>query len=625
MSGQALRPVVLGLEAVLTALVVLWVLDAPGRLGIALYTEQFLAAVLGLTLALAFLLVPARRRTDGGAAWYDLAAAAAGLAACLYVAVRYPRLVVELVHRPLDGVLVSAAILVLLLEATRRTAGAALVLVVLAFCAYALLGHLLPGPFASRPVAVTRLLVYLGIDSNALLGTPLQVAAVVVVPFILMGQLLTKAGGADYFTDIASALMGRYRGGAAKIAVVGSGLFGLVSGSAVANVAVDGLVSIPLMKRSGFRGEVAAAIEAVASTGGQLVPPVMGAAAFLMAEYLQVPYRSVMLAAVIPAFLYYLALFMQVDLEATKLGISGAPVARLPSLGEALRSGWHFPIPFAVLVLGLVVFNMPAEYAALLATAVLLPFTVLAGYKGRRLAPGEALSALVSAAAVVVDIVLITAAAGLVIGVLNLTGLAFGLTLQLLALSGDNLAVLLVLAAAVAILLGMGMPTTGVYIILAALLAPALVKSGITPMQAHLFVLYFGMMSMVTPPVALAAFTAANIAQTDPWRTGWTAMRIGWCAYLVPFLFVGSRHLLMDGSALGVLGSLATAALGVVVGSIGVAGYFRGRLPWWRRLAFLAAGVALLVPLDFFAHALALNLAGAAAAGLLLAAERRRP
>jgi TRAP transporter 4TM/12TM fusion protein len=634
MSGS-LRNVTKALQAALVLLVVAWVLNIPGRLGIALYTEQFLATVLGITLALTFLTIPARgHNADGGTfvdpasrriAWYDLIAATAGFAACLYIAIRYPVLVTELVYRPADGIAVATVICFLVMEATRRMSGWSLIVIILGLCAYALLGWMLPDEIATRPVALSRLMVYLGIDTNALLGGALQVAAIVVVPFVIMGQVLTRCGGSDYFTDLSMAMMGRFRGGSAKIAVVGSAFFGMVSGSAVANVASVGTITIPLMKRAGFPGHLAAAIESVGSTGGQLMPPVMGAAAFLMAEYLQVPYSEVMVAAILPAFLYYAALFVQVDLEAAKRRIAGAPLAQIPPLGRVLREGWHFPIPFVVLVLGLLMWNMEAEYAALIATALLIGFAMVFGYKGNRLSLRAALSAVVSAGGAVIDIIVITAVAGLLIGVLNLTGLAFGLTLQLLSVSGGSLVVLLAVTAVVAIILGLGLPTVGVYVILAALAAPALIKAGISPMQAHMFVMYFGMMSMVTPPVALAAFAAANIAQSDHWKTGWTATRVGWCSYIIPFLFALSPTLLMKGLVLDIVASTVTALIGVLLGTAAVVGHLRDAVPAGRRVLYLVVGVILLVPTDMFSGAGWLNLAAFAVGGVLLAYEFGRP
>ncbi|HTQ73421.1 MAG TPA: TRAP transporter fused permease subunit [Burkholderiales bacterium] len=619
--------VVLVLQALLVAAVVGWVLDLPRSwLGLALYTEQFLLAVLGLALALTYLSAPASPRFGGRVPWWDRAIAAAGLALCLYLSWRYPQLSNELTSRPLDGVLMSAALAALVLEATRRTAGSSLVWVVLGGGVYAMFGKYLPGVFQARPVDFTRLLVYLGLDTNALLGGPLQIGVMVVIPFILMGQLLSRCGGSDFFTELARAWMGRYRGGSAKIAVVGSAFFGMISGSAVANVSAVGVVTIPLMKRAGFPATVAAAVEAVGSTGGQLMPPVMGAAAFLMAELLQVPYASVAVAAAIPAVLYYLALFFQVDLEAAKRGILGEPAERLPRTRDVLRAGWYFPIPFAVLIGALIGWGLRAEYCALLAASVLIFCALAFGYKGHRYTIGEVLRAVISTGGAVVDLIMIVAAAGMLIGIINISGLAFGLTLQLLTLTGQNLVLLLLITAALGILLGMGMPTVGVYIIMATLVAPALVQAGVTPMAAHMFVLYFGIMSMVTPPVAIAAFAAANIGGTDPNRTGWTAARIGWSAYIVPFLFVFSPSLLMRGDPLTIGWAALTAALGVWMGTIGVVGYYSAPILLAQRALFVLAGVLLLIPADAFPGAIYTDVAGLVLGAVLLGRElfRRR-
>jgi TRAP transporter 4TM/12TM fusion protein len=420
--------------------------------------------------------------------------------------------------------------------------------------------------------------------------------------------------------------MGRYRGGSAKVAVVGSAFFGMISGSAVANVSAVGVVTIPLMKRSGFPAQIAAAIEAVGSTGGQLMPPVMGAAAFLMAEVLQVPYAKVMIAAIIPAFLYYLALFFAVDVEAAKRGIRGENPDRLPRTIAVLKSGWYFPLPFVVLVYALIEWNWQAEHAALLATAVLIVLSLAFGYKGERVPVKDIVKALVSAGGTVVDLILICAVSGMFIGILNISGLAFGMTLQLLEITGQNLPMMLLLTAGMAVLLGLGLPTVGVYIIMATLIAPALVKVGVVPMAAHMFLLYFGVMSMVTPPVALSAFAAANIAGADVDKTGWTATRIGWAAYIVPFLFAVSPSLLMQGDPLTIVWSVITAALGIWMGTIGVVGYYAGPMPAWLRVLFVLAGVLLLIPADAFKGAIFTDLAGLLLGGALLGREfaRRR-
>jgi TRAP transporter 4TM/12TM fusion protein len=635
MPSNFLNALMVVLKAAIVLIVVAWILNIPGQLQIPLYTEQMLAAVLGMALALTFLQFPLNANTTGEEAIVakllageegqigvvDLILAAASLISCFYVAIRYPDLSIEITARPWYGILVASVMVLLVFEASRRVTGLALVLIVLALCAHALLGYMLPPAFASRPVAVSRLIVYLGLDTNALLGNTLQIAIVVVIPFIIMGSVLSRCGGSEFFSELAAALMGRYRGGAGKIAVAGSYLFGMVSGSAVANVASVGTVTIPLMVRAGFPPHMSAGIEAVGSTGGQIAPPVMGAAAFLMAEYLQVPYSEVMIAAFIPAFLYYAALFMQVDLESAKRGILGAPRATLPSALAVLREGWHFLVPFAILLGGLLWLNMEAEYAALLATAALMILAVAVPYKGRRRTPGEMIRALVSSGGAVVDIIAITAIAGILIGAMNMTGVAFSLTQQLLTISGGSLALLLLVTAFVAFLLGLPLPTVGVYVILATLAAPALVQSGISPIQAHMFVMFNGMLGMVTPPVALAAFAAATIARSDQWRTGWTAMRLSWCSYFIPFLFAYSPELVLNGSPLMIVTRIVLALLAIFMGTLAVVGYFSEHIPMPLRACYGIAAALLLAEPAMFEGAVWLNVVGVIAAVAAIARE----
>jgi TRAP transporter 4TM/12TM fusion protein len=638
MSDKILQVIMVVLRAAIVVIVVGWILNVPGRLEINLFTEQMLVAVLGIALALTFLMFPlslgevgeevlAKRALEGvkaTAGVIDVVLAAAALASCFYVALRYPELIKELVDRPWYGVLVASIIVVLVFEASRRVTGLSLAIIVLLLCAHALLGRYLPEAFASRPVSLSRLVVYLGIDTNALLGGTLQIAVIVVVPFIIMGQILMRCGGSEFFADLAAALMGRFRGGAAKVAVVGSAFFGMISGSAVANVASVGTITIPLMKRAGFPPHIAAAVEAVGSTGGQIAPPVMGAAAFLMAEYLQVAYADVMVAAIVPAFLFYAALFIQVDLESVKLGIHGAPRETLPRVGQVLRQGWHFLIPFVVLVAGLLWWNLEAEYAAVIATGVLIVLALTVKHNGRRMTVPEVIWAAVSAGGAVVDIIAITAIAGILIGAMTLTGVTFSLTQQLLSISGGSLATLLLITAFASFILGLPLPTVGVYVILATLAAPALVQAGVSPMQAHMFVLFNGILGMVTPPVALAAFAAATIAQSDQWRTGWAATRMSWCAYFIPFLFAYSPELILRGDPVSIFLRLALALLGIFMGTIGVVGHFQARIGWPMRLAYGVVALTLLVQPRMFDGAIWVNAAGAVLAVAAIAFEVAR-
>ena len=559
------------LQALLLLAVVGWVLDVPRRLlGFAFYTEQLLAVCLGFALALSFVNAKFSRP------WIGWGCAAAAIGICGYVALRYEPLTYSIAMLPLEGIVGSAMLILLVLEATRRTAGGVLVVIILVIAAYVFIGPHMPGDFATRPVSPARLLVYLGLDTNGMIGAILSVAVLIVVPFTLMGQVLGRTGGASYFADLAMSAMGQYRGGAAKIAVFGSALFGTISGAAVSNVVAVGVVTIPLMSRSSFTPTRAAAIEAVGSTGGQLMPPVMGAAAFIMAEFLQVSYGTVVIAAVIPAILYYAALFIHVDLEAARHRIGAAQVDNVPAFREVLTSGWHFPIPIGFLIATLIwpeVFQIPIERAAVYATGMLIVLSMIFGYRGKRIGPSEMLRAVLDTGRAALDIILIGAAAGMVVGALNISGISFGLTLQLIAISGENLFVLLILTALISIVLGMGMPTVSVYVLTASLLAPSIVKLGVSPMAAHMYVMYFGMLSMITPPVAIAAYAAANIARVSGWNAGWNAVIVGWSTFFIPFLFVTEPSMLMDASWPVIAWNFARNILGIFVGTAGIVGF----------------------------------------------------
>jgi TRAP transporter 4TM/12TM fusion protein len=427
-------------------------------------------------------------------------------------------------------------------------------------------------------------------------------------------------GGSRFFTELALLAMGRFRGGSAKIAVVASGLFGSISGSAVANVVATGVVTIPMIKRGGYAPHQAGATEAVASTGGQLMPPVMGAAAFLMAEFLQVPYSTVVLAALVPALLYYTALFIAADLEAARAGIKRVEEADIPKAREVLP-GLHFFVPFIVLIVALFNFNVQPEEAVLWASVVLVVLALAFGYRGRRPGIRQMLDAFRSTGIGVIEIILITAGAGFVIGVLGISGLGFNLTFALVQIGGGNLLVLLILAAIVCIVLGMGLPTVGVYVLLAALVAPALVEVGVQPIAAHLYVMYFGMMSMITPPVAIAAYAAAGIARSDPMRTGLEACRFGWSAFVVPFLFVLSPTLLLIGPAGAVALAIVTATFGIWLVSIAVVGYLTRNLRPAMRGLFALSGLLALVPAAAFEGALVTDLVGVLLGALLIGRE----
>lgn len=589
-----------GIAAALTLGAAGWALQLQQYLAWSLYPQQFFAAVLALALPLAFLMMPARRGTPRGRVpWYDVVAAALAFLASGWIAVRYPDLVNIIFAHPATTYVPGVIIVLLLLEALRRTTGWALVIIVAVFLLYALFGNHVPGRLAARAQDWRGLGAYLALDANGILGLPMAVVTTIVVAFVFFGNVLNATGGNRFFTDLSLIAMGRLRGGPMKISVVASCLFGMISGSAVADVVAIGIISIPLMQRAGYPSHKAAGVQSVASTGAQLMPPVMGAAAFVMAEFLQVPYAAVALAALVPGLLYYAALFIQADLESAKLGMSGLPASEIPAARSAL-TGWPFVASFAVLITALFRYNWQPERAALAAAAAAAVLTFVTGYQGRRPHLRELAGSVAESGRGIVEIILIGAGAGIVIGVLNVTGLSFNLTFLLVQVGASSAALLLVLSAVVCIILGMGLPTLGVYVLLAALVAPALIALGVNPMAAHLFILYFGMMSMITPPVAVAAFAGAAIAKADPMRTGFAAMRFGWSAFIIPFLFVASPTLILIGSPVDVAQAVVTALIGVWMVSIGMAGYFVRLLGWPSRFLFVLSGILALIPADAF-------------------------
>lgn len=583
------------LASALTVLAVSWAAGLGATLGLQLYDEQYAAAILALAIALVFIKPRAAQGTRPLELVFDSVCALAALAAVSYLAWQYPHLVDLVLLRPLDGVIASSITIALIVIGLRRAAGDVLAGLVVIFILYAIGANLLPAGLEGRATDWQKLAGYLAVDVNGILGVPLKIGASIVVPFILFGVLLSATGAASWFTDFSLTLMGRFRGGAAKIAILASALFGSISGSAVANVVATGVVTIPLIKRSGYSARHAAAIEAVASTGGQLMPPVMGASAFLMAEFLQIPYSEVVLAALAPALLYYVAVFIQVDLDAAKLGLKAVPRELIPSAKDVARGAFYL-LPFVVLIVLLFSFNFSPASAALWSSVCLLALSAVVAPAASKPKLSTLVSAVRETGLAVVDIVLITAAAGIVIGVLGISGLGFNLTLALISIGGGNLLVLLVLSALVCVVLGMGLPTVGVYVLLATLVSPALIKVGVDPKAAHLFVMYFGMMSMITPPVAIAAYAAAGIAGSNALETGISSVRLGWSAYIVPVLFVFSPTLLLLGQAQDIVQALVSAVVGIWWISMALVGFGFTRLSQAMRWGFGIVGLLALIP-----------------------------
>ncbi len=583
------------LLSTLTLVGALWALEVREFFGRAFFREQYLGLFLALALGAVFLGVKSHRDEHASRVpWYDWPLCLGGLTVGGYVVVLYPTIAYRLGVLTPDKVWFGALAILLVLEATRRLVGWVMVALGAAFILYAKFAYLMPGPLAAKGSTWERIAVYLYLDTNALFGLPLVVTASIVVAFIFFGQALYAVGGDKFLTDLASVAMGRYRGGSAKVAVVASTLFGTVSGNAVSNVVLDGPITIPMMTRAGYAPHMAAAIEAVASTGGQIMPPVMGVAAFLIAEFLAIPYSEVALAAVIPALLYYIALFVQVDLEAAKHGLLGLPREQLPRFRSVMARGWVFLLPLLVLVYTLMIAGWQAGKAAM--AAVITTLLVGAFQSANRLNLRKLLTAIEETGRVLLDIVVITAVAGFVIGVLQLSGLGFRFSFLLVSMAGGNAFLLLTMTAIACIVLGMGMPTSVIYIMLAVLVGPALVQLGIAPLGAHLFLLYFGILSMITPPVGLATYAAAAIGRANYLKTGWAGMRLGIVAYVVPFVFAYHPALLLKGTAVDITLAVTTSVIGVGLLGVACAGFFFRSLGWATRGVAALAGLLLFPP-----------------------------
>lgn len=605
----------------------LYLLDVHLLFGLVVLRQQYLALLLSLTLGAAFLSVPAGPGSGRDSLpWYDLLLSVLGFIVGLYLVAFYPELIYSLGELRAERVLLGAAALFLVVEATRRILGRVMVVLVVLFLLYARYADLVPGFLRSKPSTWERLFSHLYISNDALLGIPLDAIGTVVLAFVFFGQALLATGGANFLTQFCMRAFGRIRGGPAKMAVVASSLFGTISGSAVANVAVDGPITIPMMKGVGYRPHVAGAIEAVASNGGQLMPPIMGAAAFVMAEFLAKPYREIALAALVPALLYYTILFIQIDLEAAKLGLKGMPREQLPPLKPILASAYIYVVPLLVVIYGLFFKDLDPSKVGILGLIASIVLALVRPEGREALRRFHIL--LEETGRVLLEVLVTASAAGIIVGLIMVSGLGFLLSLRMTQMIGGQLFPLLVVVALVCIVLGMGMGTVAVYVLVATLLGPAVTQLGILPIAAHLFLFYFAMVSLLTPPVCVAAYAAAAIAGAPPMRTGFEAVRLSAVAYIVPFVFVYSPALLLIGSLAEVLLAVVTALAGASLLAVALSGFLFRRVGWVWRAVLSAAGIALLIPpISPIPYSEALNVAGGAVGLFFVAREwlRSRP
>ncbi|MGE5574294.1 MAG: TRAP transporter permease [Bacteroidota bacterium] len=548
-------------------------------------------------LAFGFLLVYLMNSAKGksmSTRLYSIVLAILGSATAVYIITNFDAIIMRFGSPTTLDLVFAAIVLVLVLDISRRTLGWAMPIIAVAFLLYAFLGPYLPGMLYHRGYDLQRVLNQMYLTTEGIYGIPLGVSADYIFLFIMFGSFLIATGAGQFYIDLAKALVGRTRGGPAKVAVVASAFFGMISGSAQANAAGVGMITIPLMKNVGYRSEFAGAVEATASTGGQIMPPVMGAAAFVMAEILGVPYLKIVEAAFIPAAIYFASVLFSVDFEAARTRIRGLSKDEVPNIRKLLKEGWLYLLPIATLIFLLVVVKWTTTKAAVYSVLA----TVLVGFlqRNKRFGFNEVIGAFRDGARGAISVITACASAGIVVGIINLTGLGLRFSNIVVSAAGGNLVLLLALIMLACIVLGMGLPTTPAYLVLAVLGVPALQTLGIPPLAAHMFIFYFGCISMITPPVALAVYVAAGIAKADFWKTGINAVRLGIAAFIVPYFFIFNPPLLFQGPLFSVFWSAVTALVGAALLSGAAIGWFTGNLGIGERVVLFASALGLIDP-----------------------------
>jgi len=565
--------------------------------GFMLFETAYYYCLIGFYVSLVFLIFPAHKKARGKIPWYDYILFFLCSGTAVYLAFMAEGIALKgwEFQAPLLPTILSLALWLMVLEAVRRATGLVLAVTCGFFSFYPLFAASMPGFLEGAEFSLLATARYHSMSNVSMLGIPMQVVGTLLVGFMLFGVALQATGGGKFFLDFAFALMGGAQGGPAKVSVVSSALFGTMSGSVISNVLVDGPFTIPAMKKAGYPPHYAAAIEAVTSTGGALMPPVMGASAFVMASFLAVPYTAVVISAIVPAVLYYAGLFFQVDAYARRAGLKGMTREELPSLWITLKNGWFYC--FALLVLVVLIFFLKTEAQAPFFAMIIL-FICAQFRLETRLSLKDFLNFLADCGKMMAQLTAILTGIGLVIGALSMTGVAHSFSRELVAFAGGNFVLLLLLGALTSFILGMGMTATACYIFLAITLAPALVAVGLNPMAVHLFVLYWGLVSFITPPVALGAITAAPIAGAGAMETGYAAMRLGSSIYFVPFFFVLNPALILIGPTPDIVVSVITAFIGIYLISGSLEGYiFRlGKIGYSIRIPVFISGLLLAAP-----------------------------
>ncbi len=567
---------------------------------------------LTLILVVVFLIFPMTRRgAMDKASIIDYILVLLAIASGAYILLYYQEIVLRAGAATTMDLVFGGIMILLILEATRRATGWVLVAIAGVFLLYNFLGPYIPGLLGHKGYSLGRVISQMYLTTEGIFGVPLGVSASYIFLFIFLTSMLEKLGMGQFLLQLAMALMGRFTGGPAKVAVIASGFMGSINGSAVANVVGTGTFTIPLMKNNGYKPHFAGAVESCASSGGQLMPPIMGAAAFIIAEFLGIPYIHVVVAAIIPAALYYMCVIFGVHFEASRLGLTGLPKAELPSARKVLKEGWFFLIPLGVLIFFLAVLQYTPIRSGFY--AIISMFIVSFVSKDSRINVERFKDGAVAAARNTITVALACAAAGLVIGSINLTGAGLKISAAIIAASGGVLWLALILTALVALLMGMGLPTTAAYIVTGTMAAPALIDMGVLPLAAHLFVFYFAIISAITPPVALAAYAAAGIARDDPMRIGFASCRLGLAAFIVPFLFAAEPALIGNGDGMHIAWACTTALIGVMALAGGNIGYVLTRALWWERILLIGGALLSMHP-QFYTDVIGLTMIAVALA-----------
>jgi len=565
--------------------------------GFGLLLAQKQGAVhLAFTLCLVFLLYPmsSKQSKTSGIPWYDFIVAAIGVASAMYIVVFFNDLVMRSGLPTTTDLVMGFLLIATLLEATRRISNPILPCLAIVALLYCYFGRYMPDMIAHRGFSVSRIINHMYLGTEGIFGTPLEVSSTFVFMFILFGSILEKTGIGKFIIDLSLALAGWSTGGPAKVAVVSSGLMGTVSGSSVANVCTTGMFTIPLMKSVGYEPYFAGAVEAVSSTGGQIMPPVMGAAAFIMAQILGVPYIQVVIAAIVPALLYYFAVMVQVHFEAARLGLMGLPFSKLPPLKPLVKAKGFLLIPLVAIIYFLIAGYTPLKAAF---NGILVSFVLSWLHKETRLTPIRLMEAFEAGARGAIGVACACATVGIVVGMGTLTGLALRIANAIVTMAGGSKILTLCYTMLASLLLGMGLPTTANFIVTSTMAAPALKLLGVPDMAAYMFVFYFGIAADLTPPVALAAYAGAGIAGSDPMRTGFTAFKLALAGFLVPYIYVYNPMLLFIGAEpLPMIQAICTALLGVFLLGMSTIGFFRCKMAWYVRILAFVGAIGLLIP-----------------------------